>query len=333
MSSPVFLVLVACAILLALAFIVLPLRGRRQGSVLAGLAFIVPVATVGLYLVIGTPGAISPQTGQVGEVRSAVTEMAVKAMREPNDSVHWTRLGLAYKSLQDFGAAEHALRRALYIEPQSGFLMAELGETLLYGSGQRQLPAEAQSLLEQAAAQDSQKALWLLGLNARQLGDNKAAETHLARLLEILPEDSEITASVEQQLAAARSGHIVGAGNNQASDHASALTLMVDIDPALHEQLSGDEAVFVAVHNADDQGPPLAATRLRADQLPIEVSLGDDDAMLAGSGISTASTVRVVARVSFSGDAAASEGDFEGHSKTLPVEENMHAEILINRIL
>src|SRR5690625_6461136 len=90
-------------------------------------------------------------------------------MREPNDSVHWTRLGLAYKSLQDFGAAEHALRRALYIEPQSGFLMAELGETLLYGSGQRQLPAEAQSLLEQAAAQDSQKALWLLGLNARQL--------------------------------------------------------------------------------------------------------------------------------------------------------------------
>jgi len=56
--------------------------------------------------------------------------------------------------------------------------------------------------------------------------------------------------------------------------------------------------------------------------------------MMAGSGLSSADAVVVVARVSFSGDATAAAGDFEGRSDILTVEESdIQAEVTIDQVL
>lgn len=334
MSNPVFLFAAAGAVLLALAFVVAPLLGSRNRLTIAALIIAVPASTLAVYMLVGTPSGITPDTGQTGEIRSAVTDLAQRALRDPDNAEHWARLGLAYKSLEEFGSAEHAFRRALYIDEGASFLQAELGETLLYASGERHLPDEARRLLEQAAEADNQKAYWLLGLDAFQREDYAAAIERFERLLDLLPDDSSVRGTVEQYLVTARAG-----GPDQAGAEAPAppesgpsLSLSVMIDSALAQRLNGSETVFVAVRRAEG-GPPLAVRRLRAEDLPATLTIDDRDAMVAGAGLSSAESVVVVARVSFSGDAAPSPGDFEGQTDRLPVQDDeMNAEVVIDQV-
>ncbi|RFF27523.1 MULTISPECIES: hypothetical protein [unclassified Wenzhouxiangella] len=356
MSNPVFLIITAGAVLLALAFVVLPLVGSRHRAMIVGAIVFVPAVTLSVYLLVGMPNAVDPDTGETGEIRSAVTELAQRALREQENPEHWARLGLAYKSLEEFSSAEHAFRRALYIDNDVDFIKAELGETLLYASGERQLPREARRLLEEAAETGSHKALWLLGMDAFQREAWPVAVDRFERLLAVLPNDSNVRGTVEEHLAAARSGgrgtgamrggagtgatsgsEAAGeAGTGATTDSESAgspeLALSIRIDEALAEQLEGDETVFVAVRRPAG-GPPLAVRRMRADQLPAELAIDDGDAMMAGSGLSSAENVVVTARVSFSGNATPAAGDFEGQSDILPVESgSIRAEVTIDKV-
>jgi cytochrome c-type biogenesis protein CcmH len=338
LTDPAFLFAAALAVLLALAFVIAPLLGDRRRATLAILIIAVPVSTLAIYLAVGTPAGIQPDTGETGEVRSAVTDLANRAMREPDNAEHWARLGLAYKSLEEFASAEHAFRRALYINPEVPFLQAELGETLLYSSGERRLPDEARSLLEQAAESGSQKGLWLLGLDAFQREDYPDAAERFERLLVVLPADSGVRDTVRGYLVTARAGgpsarpEPASRSQPQDSEAGPSLALTVDIEEALARRLSGDETVFVAVRRASG-GPPLAVRRLRAEELPAELNIDDGDAMMAGSGLSSADSISVVARVSFSGDAMPAEGDFEGQSGTVAVDQQtIRTEVVIDRV-
>lgn len=331
MSDPVFLILAAASVLLALAFVVRPLLGGQLRGTLLALIVLVPAATVLLYLAIGTPEAIDPDTGQTGEVRSAVTDLARRAVAEPENADHWARLGLAYKSLEEFSSAEHAFRRALYIDDDNDFLRVELAETLLYASGRPQLPEEARQLLLRAAATgDDQKALWLLGLDAFQRQDHMRATALFERLLALLPEDSSVHATVAQHLQAAR-GEVGLSGQSPASS--PTITLSVGIDETLASGLDGDETVFVVVRAAEGDGPPLAVRRLEVADLPAQLEIDAGDAMMAGRAIALGEQVTIMARVSISGDASAAEGDLEGRSAVLTIEDRTRAEVNIDEVL
>lgn len=331
MSNSVFLFLATASVLLALAFVVRPLLGGQLRGALLTLIVLVPAATVLLYLLIGTPEGIDPDTGQAGEVRSAVTDLARRAVAEPDNADHWARLGLAYKSLEEFSSAEHAFRRALYIDDGSDFLRVELAETLLYASGRPQLPEEArQMLLRTAAKGDNQKALWLLGLDAVQRQDHARAAALFEQLLALLPPDSSVHATVAQHLQAAR-GEVGLSG--QMAGSSPTIALSVSIDETLATGLSGDETVFVVVRAAEGGGPPLAVRRLAVADLPAQLEIDAGDAMMAGRGIALGEQVTIMARVSLSGDASAAEGDLEGRSAVLTIEDRTRAEVNIDEIL
>lgn len=334
MSNPVFLFTAAAAVLLALAFVVAPLLRSRQRAALVGVILFVPAATLAVYILVGTPGAIDPDTGEAGQIRTAVTDLARQAMRESDNAEHWARLGLAYKSLEEFNSAEHAFRRALYIDSDVPFLKAELAETLLYASGERQLPDEARRLFVESADGGNQKALWFLGLDAFQREAYPAAIKRFERLLSVLPEQSGVRETVERYLATARAGGPERRPGTPAQPESGAsLSLSVGITDELAQELAGDETVFVAVRSADG-GPPLAVRRARAGQLPLDLTIDDGDAMMAGSGLSSADSIVVVARVSFSGDAAPQPGDLEGRTDRLALDnDNMNVEVIIEDVL
>lgn len=320
--------------LVAMAFVVVPLMRSRLYTAALALFVGVPLATFALYLLIGTPAGIAPQTSETGEIRAAVTELAGRAMAEPDNAERWARLGMAYKRLEEFNSAEHAFRRALYIDDSSDFLRVELAETLLYASGQPELPEEAREMLLRAAESgDNQKAVWLLGLDAFQRAEYTAAEARFEQLLGLLPSDGNVTSTVEQYLARARAG---GGPVAESADPATAdgpeLTVNATIDEDLAGRLSGSETVFLIVRNAERRGPPLAVRRLQAADLPAQLSIDDSDAMMAGNGLAGADSVVVVARVSFSGDASPAEGDFEGESGILSVQQTMEAEVHIDQV-
>jgi cytochrome c-type biogenesis protein CcmH len=90
------------------------------------------------------------------------------------------------------------------------------------------------------------------------------------------------------------------------------VTVTVSVDPAFENTVSADDTVFVIARTAEGQGPPLAGVRLRAGELPADVTLSDDNAMLEGHRLSGHEQVEVVARISRSGEATPRSGDLTG---------------------
>ncbi len=386
MIAPAFLVAAGLAVLVALAFVLIPVlrqdpetrklrrrlnalddlteelepadlaarrqrlekalreKGERSGGpgLLLGLLIVVPLATILLYRAVGEPAGIESENSQVAQIRAVLIELANSLERNPDNIDNWVRLGLSYKDLREFSSAEHALRRALYLDDSNPFIQIELAETLLFGSGSTNLPGEAVKLLEQAVATDpeSQKALWLLGIHAFQNNDRDRA---LARWeqLEALLEPGSVRDSVRAQMARARQS-----GGSLASSTATTLPpdhppiapasdpvfpVTVSIAPTLADQLSGSETVFLIARAVNGPPAPLAVRRLTVADLPIVIHLSDHDGMVEGLTLSAFPNIRLTARVSISGQAEPQPGDLEGETGPISIIEQTASEVLINR--
>lgn len=345
-----FFVLVAIAVLAAIAFATAPLvlggEGRSKRLLIAGLVLLVPVLTWLTYHHVGTPEAIDDDFGETGQIRAALIDLARDLERDPDNSDNWIRMGMAYKDMQEYSSAEHALRRALFIDGDNPFIQVELAETLLYASGEPQLPSDGRALLERAVASqpNNQKGLWLLGLDAFQSGRHDEAIEWFERLVAVLPA-GDVRQTVQQHLDQARAS-ANGTGRpgqmhpqpQPSPDREQAATAMsmnvsVRLDETLTERVSGDEVVYVIIRGGDNGGPPLAVRRLSAADLPTSIVIDDSDAMLEGRGLSEAGTIRVVARVSHSGQARAAEGDLEGSSEPFEIADGMDIDVEIDRVL
>jgi len=311
-------------------------------GLLLGLLIVVPVATFLLYRAVGEPQGLNQADSQVTQIRAVLIDLANSLERNPDDIDNWLRLGLSYKDLREFSSAEHALRRALYLDDGNPFIQVELAETLLFGSGSPELPPEAVDLLEQAVSNDpeSQKALWLLGIHALQNNDPDLALSRWGQLDALLPPGS-VRDSVRAQMARARQS-----GGSQATPSSPALPpdhppiepdtgpvfpVTVRIEPSLAERLNGNETVFLIARAAAGPPAPLAVRRLTVADLPAVINLSDNDSMVDGLNLSAFPEIRLTARISMTGDAQAQPGDLEGETGPVSILEQTASEVLINR--
>lgn len=159
-----------------------------------------------LYLQVGTYGEAEIDDPRITQLRSQMIEMARDLERNPEQPEQWQRLGLVYKDLRHYGPAEHSLRRALYLRPDSAFLRVELAETIHLRSELPEMPGQARALLEEAIElqPDNLKALWLLGTNDFLTGDYEKALTWWEQMLPHVPEDSSMHRAVQNETKRAR---------------------------------------------------------------------------------------------------------------------------------
>ncbi|MDC0011468.1 hypothetical protein OAE20_06945 [Porticoccaceae bacterium] len=87
-----------------------------------------------------------------------------------------------------------------------------------------------------------------------------------------------------------------------------AVTINLSIAPSI--QFTPDQSVFVAIIEADGPPMPLAARKLVASQLPLELVLDHRDELMAGRGLAD-KNIRVVARLSSTGSATPQLGDWQ----------------------
>jgi cytochrome c-type biogenesis protein CcmH len=149
------------------------------------------------------------------------------------------------------------------------------------------------------------QALWYGGLGALQRGDKKLA---ISRWNAILAQDPP--EDYRQYIEKA----ITGAGGTPAASVASVfISAQVRLDPALAKTVSPDATVFVYVQPKDGAGgPPLAAKRLQVKDLPVDIKLSDQDAVVPGRVLSSYDDLEVTARVSKHGTPAPQPGDLIG---------------------
>lgn len=314
-----FLLLALAATLLAVASLVIPLwaKGTGQSRLAPGLVafFAVPAALMAVYWLVGEPQGIDRPATATDDLRDQLIEIANDLERNPDNATGWLALGMAYKNIEAFSSAEHALRRALYIDEDNDTVQVELAETLIFTSAEAP-PPEAERLLDRALEQNraSQKAIWLKGVVAFSNGRFQEAISAWQGLLASLPEDASIRASVERQIDLARQ-QIEPARSNRA------IQLSIELDPALTDGVTGTETVFVIAQAVDGPNTPLAARKLTVNELPTTLTLSDQDAMVDGLTMSQFGELEFTARVSSSGEVAPEPGDLEGRVRVGPTTQ------------
>ena len=322
----------------------------------------VPLLAAFLYTQVGTPAGLAPQSGQNAELREVLGRLARQVREQPENTEAWNRLGMLWKEMRQYPAAEGAFRRVLYIDPADSFARVELAETLLYASGRVQLPDASRELLDEALAnnRDNQKALWLAGLGAFHDGDQQRALALWTRLRDLLP-PGNVRDQVEAQLARVtgsteattpptsnRTARVnPHAGNmtdntrqappedqsDTASAQGPAIEVRVKLAPDLADRVNGAETVFIFARAVNGPPAPLAVKRFAAADLPAQVVLSDSDSMARGLSLSTFPSVTISARVSKTGDAIASPGDLQGATEALPVSDTDRVDIVIDQVI
>ncbi len=156
-------------------------------SLAAALCFAIPLAAIGLYLLLGNPGSQSmpfaerpvpeaPAERAAGPAMEALTQrLAARLAEEPDNRAGWMLLGRSYAQIEQFDAAAETYRQAIAQGFDDFEVQSALGEMLTVQAGGTIGP-EARNAFAAALAEDPQnpRALYYAGLALAQ--DGRAQE-------------------------------------------------------------------------------------------------------------------------------------------------------------
>ncbi len=310
---------------------------------------VVPIAAVVLYLLLGDPGAFSPQAREAvakadgghdftpAQIDEMVARLTAKLEQEPANVEGWVVLARTYYFQRRFPEAASAFAKAVALAPDAPDLLADYADTLGAAQGGT-LEGKPLELVNRALKVDPShwKALALAGTAAFNRKDYRQAVEYWERLKPTVPPESDIARSIDASIAEARElGKLparpagAGATGAPAAVAAPAVTASapaipgtaisgtVRLAPALAAKAAPDDVVYVFARAAEGPKMPLAIVRLTVKDLPASFSLDDSMAMTPAMKISAFPDVVAGARISKSGSAAPSAGDLEGLSKPL----------------
>jgi cytochrome c-type biogenesis protein CcmH len=299
----------------------------------AGLvAVAIPALAFGLYLAVGNPGASDGKalaaTGVPDEqqIVAMVENLARKVKERPDDAQGWALLARSMAALGRFKESADAYDRLAKLVPGDAQVLADYADALGMAQG-RTLDGKPYELAKQALKIDPRhkKALALAGTAALDAGDFATAAAYWQDLAAQLPAGSPDETQVRSILdeigkRAASAGKPVPAGPKVAKATVAAPTSVtgtVTLAPAMAPRVSGTETLFIFARSEGGPRVPLAVVRASARQLPLKFALDDSQAMAPGMNLSSASAVRIEARISRSGNALPQPGDLVGSSAVI----------------
>ncbi len=315
----------------------------REGSPRATtllLAVAVPVLVLGVYGLVGSPQALSPQAlsaqGEPSpqEVEAMVAKLAERMEKQPPgnvaDTEGWVMLGRSYAVMQRYPEASRAFARALQLMPGDAQILVDQADVLAMQQGGN-LQGEPLRLIEQALKNDPSnlKGLALAGTAAFERKDYGAAIGYWTRARATAPPDSEFMRNLEQSIADARAAggaSVAAAGSTTASaapasapkaQGAASISGRISLSPALAARAAPGDTLFVFARAAEGPRMPLAILKRSAADLPLSFTLDDSMAMAPELKLSAFANVVVGARLSRSGNAMPQSGDLEGTTAPL----------------
>ncbi|MEE8366142.1 MAG: c-type cytochrome biogenesis protein CcmI [Gammaproteobacteria bacterium] len=253
---------------------------------------------------------VQQQTGQPHgnlSVEAMIDLVKQRLLDNPDDARGWFMLGRTFMSQQKFDQAVAAYQRTYNLLGEDPNVMLSLADALAM---QREgvMTGEPEQLVLRAleiSPQDT-TGLWLAGLAAEQRQAFKQAHDYWTRLLPLLGDDPvssqevrQLISNVEQRDPALQTRVVTG----------KSLTLAVSLSDAIRHLVTANDLVFVYAKAMNGPPMPLAVKRISVLELPTQVTLRDDDAMVATMKLSSFDQIIVGARVSKSGNPVAQPGD------------------------
>ena len=304
----------------------------------------VPLLAVSLYFLLGTPAGLESKipTASVDEAHPAtpeqfeamVTWLAERLKAEPDNADGWVMLARSYVALNRYQDASIAYSRAVALQPNNAFVLADYADIL--AMLKQTLQGEPEKMIQRALQVDpvNLKALSLAGSAAFERKDYQGAISSWQKILGLIPADSPVVSSINASIAEARGLAAHPPAGSVASTAAPSKAVgesvsgTISLDPALKTQVAETDTVFVFARAVEGgRKPPLAVLRKTVKDLPLVFTLDDSMAMVPGLNLSSEAKVIIGARISKSGKIVANSGDLEGLSK--PVNNNQKGVVIV----
>ncbi len=318
-----FAAIAALFLAAAIALLAWPLLGlgRKDGATIRSraaaiaVAIVLPAAAILIYVNASNWvwDAPPPAPGIAAQdLQRAIDQLQEKLAKQPEDTESWKLLGRSATVLGNFPLARDAFTEA-YTRTRGQDAEATVGyaESLVLVD-EREIDGHAGELFEQALAlaPDNPRALWYGGIAAYRRGDMSLARERWVELQDhdLPPELRQVLA---EQLAEIGQPEVAQASGAEVPSAAHAVEISIGLDAALAARVPPNATLFVLARRGEG-GPPLAVQRRSVGAWPASVRLGDADAMLPGTQLAGSGPLRLIARISASGQPVASSGDLYG---------------------
>ncbi|MEO7761293.1 MAG: c-type cytochrome biogenesis protein CcmI [Casimicrobiaceae bacterium] len=320
-------------------------RSRRGLAI--GLAVLIPLIAVPLYLTVGTPAALDPVARAASEAaanadahanispeqfNAMLAELRKKLEASPNDATGWRMLGRGLRIGNDLAGSADAYGKAAALQPDDAAVLVDYADALAM-LRDRDMSGKPWELVQRALKLNPQlpKALAMAGAAELAQGHHDSARDYWQRLLAVLPADAP-EASELRNLIAQIDNRGTGAKATSAETSPSSATPSpapsagaiagdkavsgtVSVVPAFAAQLKPDDTLFIFARATQGPRMPVAILRRKVSDLPFKFRLDDTQAMAGGPVLSSISQVRIEARISKSGEALPRPGDLRGESQ------------------
>lgn len=272
-----------------------------------------------------------------GSREMLINRLEKQAERQADNPNVWTSLFPLYRDSGQFDLAIGALERIIELVGRESGLLAQLAQMKFFAAD-RVITDELQALINETLNKEPGQptVLGVLGVEAFDSGRYKQAIDYWSRALARF-EDPESIAALQNGIATARqrlsqsngiSGTAVGDGDN------AVLKVRVSLAEPLHGVVSDDNIVIVIARDIEGELPPLAVRQAKVADLPLEVILDDDDAMVPTARLSHVDSVQLTVRVIDELRAKPKPGDLFGQSGPLSLaNDGQFVEVLVDRVV
>lgn len=321
-----------------------PLPRRPNKAAIGSICVLLPLGAAAFYAYVGTPEALnSVQTVTTNtaapsgnapppqEINQMVSNLEQRLADNPNDAQGWALLSRTYLALGQFGKARNGFMRVIELGEESADVYAALADaSALAANGMMQ--GDPTRYADKALSMDpnNRQALWLSGLSAVQSGNHPKAKKSWGLLLTLLADQPDQQAELREIMSEALGTSSVAQApqttaepeDKTSSQPAQANTsaenvvengvqVSVSIDEAIRPNVNPFDSVFIFARAVNGPPPPVAVKRLRVSDLPVTITLSDQDAMVPQFKMSLFPEITISARVSKSGQPTAQAGDYQ----------------------
>ena len=307
------------------------------------LALGVPLLAGALYFSLGNYQAIShsaemavdPDTLKMAEINKMVDGLAEKLKNNPDDAQGWLMLGRSYKFQQQYPKAVDAFANAYRLLGDQAEVMLLYADAIAYASD-KNLAGKPTELVFKALAlePDNMNALWLGGMAKAQQGDPATAIKLWKKLVALLPPGSDSQQEIQGLLAKIESESPQAVAKPESTQPANVSSVTIDVQvslaPELQKSASPGDTVFIYAQALSGPKMPLAIVRKQVSDLPLTVSLNDTMAMMPNMKLSNFDNVKLLARISKSGNAISQPGDLIGVIDQVALTDKNSHKIIIN---
>jgi len=292
-------------------------------------------------LIVNTPQTTASNQDDTAEQQAQqqaiqqVKQLMQLTQKEPENSEAWYSLGQAFVGLGEFEQALAAFDKVIALDGEKADLFGAKAQAAYYNNGQKITP-KVQEYIDRALSLDSHDPSTniLLGMNSFVNDQYQQAIDYW----NIVVSDGRSSVNIQALKGAigeARSRLSLNGTTGDTALTGPQLPITVSISDTILAKLAQGEDKVVFIYATPTQGSrmPVAAVKVKASDLPLDIVFTDASAMTPQAKLSDVEQVNLYAIISSTGSPGIKPGDFKAEVNNVLVSETNTISLVVNSVV